>query len=178
MVSRSMSFAVGLLAAGLCAYAALGDGESSPIGLTATTDVADVCGEVDGLSYSRRHRLELTEAERRADFARAGVSWSRQGDYELDHRLSLALGGADIPENRWPQPWAGPWNAHDKDRLEIELWRRVCEHHTMPLPDAQRMLTGNWCDSYIEIFGRAPVSAAEGPNNGQPTSCSKPEIGS
>src|SRR5438105_4347825 len=27
MVSRSMSFAVGLLAAGLCAYAALGDGE-------------------------------------------------------------------------------------------------------------------------------------------------------
>ena len=39
-------------------------------------------------------------------------------DYEFDHLIPNCLGGASVKENIWPQPLTGPWNAHDKDRLE------------------------------------------------------------
>lgn len=45
---------------------------------------------------------------------------------EVDHLISLELGGANAIENLWPQPFDGKWNAHVKDRLELRLHK---EHH-------------------------------------------------
>src|SRR5438128_10566916 len=36
---------------------------------------------------------------------------------EVDHLISLELGGANTTANLWPQPYDGVWNAIDKDRL-------------------------------------------------------------
>ena len=43
-----------------------------------------------------------------------GVCSGPQG-CEIDHLISLELGGANTEDNLWPQPYDGDWNAHDKD---------------------------------------------------------------
>jgi hypothetical protein len=48
-------------------------------------------------------------------------------DYELDHIVSLDLGGAPLDlRNLMLQPWAGACNAHMKDDLERQLSIMVC----------------------------------------------------
>jgi hypothetical protein len=65
----------------------------------------------------------------------------------MDHLISRELGGADNVRNLWPQPYTGPWNARDKDRLENRLHREVC-HEGLPLAEAQRMIATDWISAY------------------------------
>src|SRR5713226_1957873 len=103
-------------------------------GVVASADRAEVCGSVDGLSYSRRHRA--TTAEMKAEVRRR---YGATHCGEIDHRLPLALGGADVVENLWCE--AGPeetvWNFRLKDALEVHVWAAVCHDHTMSLGDGQ-----------------------------------------
>lgn len=75
-------------------------------------------------------------------------------DYEEDHLISLELGGAPKdPHNLWPEPWVGTWNAHDKDKLENELHRRVCAG-TLGLREAQRAIASDWIAAYRTYVGQ------------------------
>lgn len=50
-----------------------------------------------------------------------------QKPYEVDHLISLELGGSNDITNLWVQPYEGTsWNAHVKDRLENSLRKQVC----------------------------------------------------
>ena len=43
------------------------------------------------------------------------------GHFEVDHLISLDLGGADVAANLWPESYdTAPWNAHMKDALRID----------------------------------------------------------
>ena len=66
-----------------------------------------------------------------------GLSGS-PSQYELDHLIPIALGGApsDV-RNLWPEPWSA---ATVKDRLENRLHSLVCTHR-MTLSEAQREVT-------------------------------------
>jgi hypothetical protein len=71
---------------------------------------------------------------------------------EVDHIVSLELGGKDTKKNLFVQPYNPPNGvpgAHAKDRLENWLHGQVC-HHGLPLPEAQRMLRDDWYQSYID----------------------------
>ncbi len=116
-------------------------------GVVASTDEAEVCGFVGGLSYSKRHRA--TTAEMKAEVRRR---YGRTHCGEIDHRVPLALGGADVVENLWCQP--GPdeavWNFILKDALEFHVWASVCHDHTMSLAQGQTLflepdLTEQYC---------------------------------
>jgi len=49
------------------------------------------------------------------------------GHYELDHNLSLQLGGAPRdPKNLWMQAFAGKCGARRKDVVESKLKRLIC----------------------------------------------------
>jgi hypothetical protein len=76
---------------------------------------------------------------------------SRRG-CELDHLISLQLGGSNDPANLWPQSYGGEWNAVDKDRVETRLAKEVC-HGTITLTDAQNSIATNWIKVYIKYFG-------------------------
>ncbi len=71
-----------------------------------------------------------------------------QSDFEVDHLISLQLGGSNDPLNLWPQSYLTPeFNATAKDRLENRLHWLVC-HNRMRLADAQRMIRTDWIGAY------------------------------
>lgn len=71
---------------------------------------------------------------------------------EVDHFLSLEIGGSNDITNLWPQPYSGKWNAHDKDKLEDLLGANV-RKGLMSGADARLEMTSGWVNSYIKHFG-------------------------
>ena len=59
-------------------------------------------------------------------FAEYGITRRAPREYEVDHLISLELGGSNSIRNLWPQSYlTQPWNAHVKDRLENNLHAMV-----------------------------------------------------
>src|SRR5579883_3073482 len=67
---------------------------------------------------------------------------------EVDHLISLELGGSNDEANLWPEPYGGTvWNAHVKDKLENRLHAMVCAGE-ISLEDAQKEIATDWIKSY------------------------------
>ena len=71
---------------------------------------------------------------------------------EMDHLISLELGGSNDSSNLWPQSYGGLWNATQKDTLENKLAKLVC-NGTISLTDAQSAISTNWIDAYKKYVG-------------------------
>ncbi len=80
--------------------------------------------------------------------------------HEVDHLVSLELGGSNAIQNLWPEPYAGRWGARTKDRLENTLHDLVCAGR-VALPAAQHIEATNWVAAY-----RRYVSASPPPTTG------------
>jgi hypothetical protein len=75
-------------------------------------------------------------------------------EYEVDHLISLELGGSNDIKNLWPQSYTGEWNAHVKDALEDRLHALVCAANpTITLEQAQKAISSNWIKEYKKVFG-------------------------
>ena len=74
---------------------------------------------------------------------------------EVDHLIPLAIGGDNDVRNLWPEAYAGDWSATDKDRLELEVRKRVCAGR-LDLVEAQRGFLSNWKVFYVRVFGSIP----------------------
>ena len=123
----------------------------------------DVC--VPG--YSKRVRNVPSSVKRQA-YAEYGIASHEPGEYEVDHLISLELGGSNAIKNLWPESFrTQPWNARTKDRLENELHRLVCAGQ-LDLAAAQEEIAGDWVAAYRKRFGAPPAAAggATGPENG------------
>jgi hypothetical protein len=71
---------------------------------------------------------------------------------EVDHVDSLELGGADVVQNLFIQPYNPPDDvpgAHAKDAVENWLHHQVCVNHTMTLQEAQREISTDWYWIYL-----------------------------
>jgi hypothetical protein len=112
-------------------------------GATLDVTAADIC--VSG--YSKRVR-NVPVAVKRQAYASYGILSHEPGEYEIDHLISLELGGSNSLRNLWPQSFrTHPWNAYVKDALENELHRRVCAG-TIDLAKAQYVISHNWVIGY------------------------------
>jgi hypothetical protein len=89
---------------------------------------AQVC--VPGYASKVRN---VPTAEAKRVFAAYHVPYSQRGKGELDHLISLELGGSNAPENLWPEYGPRP---NPKDARENELHALVCSGQ-MTLADAQ-----------------------------------------
>lgn len=119
-------------------------------GAILTLDTAKVCRP----GYSDTVR-KTTEAMKAKVYQMYGLHNAPGPDYAVDHRIPLALGGADVLRNLWPESYqTEPWNAHVKDRLERYVHTRVCVMHTMTLLEGQRLFQGDWTQAYREYLGR------------------------
>jgi hypothetical protein len=105
--------------------------------------------------YARGAR-DVSDAEKAAVYARYGVAWIPYA-HEVDHLISLELGGSNAIRNLWPEPYAGRWGARTKDVLENRLHDLVCEGR-LALRAAQRQEARDWVAAYRRYVGSLPTS--------------------
>jgi hypothetical protein len=92
---------------------------------------------------SERHRVEI-------EYGLAPRAYG--STLEVDHIVSLELGGSNDIANLYPEKAPG---FHVKDRLENKLHDLVCTG-AMTLHAAQTGIAGNWLTLYTREFGGAP----------------------
>ena len=127
--------------AGCKSHQALPDAACTP-GAVMTTNLDTIC------HTSTQGRRNVTAEERKAAFAAYGVHYPQPaGTTELDHLISLELGGDNTIENLWPEPATPKPGFHEKDLVEDELHRRVCSGQ-MTLAEAQRVISTDWLAFY------------------------------
>jgi hypothetical protein len=104
-----------------------------------------------------KDRRAVTATMKKAVFVSYGIKCGKRCGklYEVDHLISREVGGADDGKNLWPQPYAGQWNAHDKDRVENRLHKEICTGN-LTLEDAQSMLRDDWTKAFVKYFGEKP----------------------
>jgi len=69
---------------------------------------------------------------------------------EIDHLISLELGGSNDMRNLWAQPYNPRPAAHEKDLVEDWLHRQVCSGK-VSLPEAQREIVDDWYGIYLRM---------------------------
>jgi hypothetical protein len=74
---------------------------------------------------------------------------------EIDHIVSLELGGSNSIANLFPEPGSGAASYHVKDKLENRLHDMVCSGG-ITLRSAQRQIAANWETLYRTVFHSAP----------------------
>jgi hypothetical protein len=85
----------------------------------------------------------VTTAEKNAVYAEYGITSHPTGTYEVDHLISLELGGSNDIANLWPEAAEPRPGFHEKDRVENELHDQVCAGK-MTLAEAQQAIAANW----------------------------------
>lgn len=115
----------------------------------------DIC--VPG--YSKKVR-DVPKAVKDQVYASYGITRRLPGEYEVDHLISLELGGSNSIKNLWPQSYkTTPWNAHVKDKLENRLHADVCSGK-IDLKAAQQEIATDWIAAYKSRFGDTATAKA------------------
>jgi len=84
--------------------------------------------------------------------------------YEIDHLVSLELGGSNDVKNLWPQPYNPRPAAKEKDIVENWLHAQVCSGK-IDLSTAQQEIASDW----YQVFLTAPAGAGQvEPKTGEP----------
>lgn len=124
-------------------------------GVVATTSTRAVCTP----GYAGAHR-DVTTKTKRAVYRAYGIKptgyvdthgrW--RSDFEIDHVISLQLGGSNDAKNLWPQSYhTTMYHALAKDALENRLHWLVC-HGQLALIEAQRLIRTDWIAAYDQFF--------------------------
>ena len=139
---------IGLLLIATLVYAgqdrSLPDSKLTP-GVILNVAKEDVC--VPGYSQSVRN---VPQSEKRQVYQEYNMQADKSPcPCEVDHLVSLELGGSNDIKNLWPEPYTGKWNAHTKDRLENWLHKQICQGN-MTLQEAQEAIRKDWTKAYIK----------------------------
>jgi hypothetical protein len=98
----------------------------------------------------------VTAATKRKVFEEYHVDPKVGGPYEIDHLVSLEIGGENDIGNLWPQSYVStPLNAHLKDALENRLHALACAGK-LPLAQAQHEIATDWPGAYERYVGPLP----------------------
>lgn len=111
---------------------------------TATKEVVCVPG------YTKTVR-NVPESLKKQVFQEYGID-PKSDKFEVDHLISLELGGSNDIKNLWPQSYTtDPLNAHSKDKLEDHLHSLVCKG-VITLTEAQKEIATDWVFAYKKYF--------------------------
>jgi len=104
---------------------------------------------VSGYSSSVRN---VPYSEKTSVYREYGIASHYAGKYDVDHLISLELGGSNSIANLWPEAASPRPGFHQKDALENYLHRQVCSG-AMTLATAQRLIATNWLAEYHHVYG-------------------------
>ncbi len=83
-------------------------------------------------------------------YAEYGIRSHSPGEYEVDHLISLELGGSNDVANLWPEPADPRPGFHEKDQVENYLHQQVCDG-VISLQQAQEQIAKDWLAVYKQI---------------------------
>lgn len=124
---------------------AYADSSCTPGAIFANATTDEVCRP----GYSRSVR-NVSLREKDAIYAEYGIRTHATGQYEVDHLISLELGGSNDPANLWPEPADPPPGFHQKDIVENYLHSQVCNNGE-PIAQAQREVAQQWLAVYDKL---------------------------
>ena len=85
-----------------------------------------------------------------------GITSRLPGEYEIDHIISLQLGGSNSIRNLYPQSFrTEPLNSHVKDQLENRLHALACSGK-ITMQEAQQAISTDWTVAYVKYVGPLP----------------------
>ena len=120
-------------------------------GAALTTDINVICK----VGYTKTVRNVPGNVKRKVFEAYHLTNIGRHR-FEIDHLISLGLGGSNDISNLWPQSYeTTPLNAHVKDTLENKLHRLVCQGG-VPLEQVQKDVATDWTAAYVKYIGPLP----------------------
>src|SRR5262245_2993616 len=123
-----------------------------------TTDPKVVCQP----GYTATVR-DVPQSLKNQVYRQYGITHHEPHEYEVDHLISLELGGSNSIRNLWPQSYrTTPLNARVKDRLENRLHALVCDGK-LSLPAAQQAIATDWVAAYEQYVGPLPQDAHAAP---------------
>src|SRR4051812_50133467 len=131
---------------GPCKRGRLPDRHCTPGARLSRVTADDVC--TPGYSGGVRN---VSETTKRRVYRRYGILRHHRGEYEVDHLISLELGGSNPIKNLFPEAARPTPGFHQKDRLENRLHSEVCDG-TIPLRAAQHQIAVNWLKAYRREF--------------------------
>lgn len=139
------SFGVQTKTSGCLAHGGLPDSACTPGALMPNVTQQQIC--TPGYSSSVRN---VPASEKDQAYAEYGIASHTTGQYEVDHLVSLELGGSNDIANLWPEAASPTPGFHQKDAVENYLHAQVCDGK-MALHDAQVTLATNWLAAYAQM---------------------------
>jgi hypothetical protein len=133
---------------GCVAQNALPDPDCTPGAIFPDATKDKIC--VAGYSSGVRN---VPESEKKQVYAEYGIKTHTTGEYEVDHLISLELGGSNDIANLWPEAAEPRPGFHEKDKVENYLHKQVCDG-VMPLQDAQYQIAHDWMAVYQNMPGK------------------------
>ncbi len=127
---------------------ALPDPACSPGAILPDATKEKIC--VPGYSGETRN---VPETEKNQVYAEYGIATHKAGEYEVDHLISLELGGSNDIANLWPEPADPRPGFHEKDKVENYLHKQVCDG-VMTLQEAQYKIANDWMSVYNTMPGK------------------------
>ena len=115
----------------------LQDSKCTP-GAVMSTSTAVICK----VGYTNTVR-DVSLSVRKAVFKEYGLSYNNSGLYEVDHLISLELGGSNDISNLFPESYKITNGARVKDVFENYLHKQVC-NGTMTIEEAQKQISTDW----------------------------------
>jgi hypothetical protein len=136
-----------------CRLGALPDRRCSPGAYSSGLTKRVICSS--GFRTSDYRNVPL--AEKRAVEQEYGLAPKSYGSMlEIDHIVSLELGGSNDIANLYPERANAHPGYHVKDKLENKLHKLVCAN-LLDLTRTRRAIASNWERLYLKIYGVAPV---------------------
>jgi len=96
--------------------------------------------------YSSQVR-DVPDSVKDQAYAEYAITSHEPGQYEVDHLISLELGGSNDIANLFPEAADPRPGFHEKDKVENYLHDQVC-NGSMSLQDAQVLIATNWLAVY------------------------------
>jgi len=126
----------------------LPDSACTPGAILATGTKEAICKS--GYAKSVRN---VPESEKSQVYTEYGITRHAPGQYEVDHLVSLELGGSNEIANLWPELASPKPGFHEKDKVENYLHDQVCSG-AISLQQAQSGIATNWLAVYNQMLNR------------------------
>ncbi len=130
---------------GCMAHNGLPDSACSPGDIIKTAPKDVICKQ----GYARSVR-NVPDSEKNQVYAEYGITSHAPGQYEVDHLVSLELGGSNDISNLWPEAASPKPGFHEKDKVENYLHDQVCSG-AITLKQAQIEIATNWLAVYNQM---------------------------